>query len=97
MVCTVSSIVAFLFGAVGGAIGGVLVAYCANCKGRRGKLDLTPAGPMYEDVSLSAPPAPLYEDVGAPPPATAAAPYEDVLVSQLELKENIAYGQVETR
>ncbi len=87
----------FLFGAVGGVIGTVLVVYCANCKGRRGKLDLTPAAPLYEDVSRSAPPGPLYEDVGAPPPATAAAPYEDVLVPQLELKENVAYGQVETR
>ncbi len=54
VVCAVSSVLAFLFGLVGGAIGGVLVAY-ANCKGRRGKLDLTPAGPLYEDV-------------GAPPP-----------------------------
>ncbi len=55
--------------------------YCAKCKGRRGKLDVTPpAGPQYEDVTRPAPPAPLYEDV---------------VVPQLELKENIAYGRVQ--
>ncbi len=96
LVSSISSAVTFLFGAVSGVIGTVLVLYCANCNGRRGKLDLTPPGPVYEDMSRSAPPAPLYQGVAAPPPAT-AAPYEDVLVPQLELKENVAYGQVETR
>ncbi len=92
----------FLLGAVGGAICGALVVYCSNSKGRRGKQDLTPAGPQCKDVTCPTSPAPLYQDVGAPrvapapPPATAAALYEDMLVPQLELKENIAYGKVET-
>ncbi len=103
MVSAVSSVVTFLFGTVIGVIGTLLVVYCAYCKSRRGKLDLTPAAPLYDDVGVLA-------------PATAAAPqlklkenvayghvqlelkenvaYEQV---QLELKENVAYGQVETR
>ncbi len=90
VVGAVSSVVTFLFGTVIGVIGTLLVVYCAYCKSRRGKLDLTPAAPLYEDVSRPAPPGLLYENVGAPPPATAADPL------QLELKENVAYGQVET-
>ena len=87
------SIVVFLLGVVGGAIGGPLVVYCAHYyKARRGKLDLSPAGAVYEDVSRPAPAAPLYEDVGATPPATAASSGP-----QLELKENVAYGHVGTR
>ncbi len=81
-VCAVSSTGTFLLGAVGGVIAGALIMYCSNCKGRRGKLDLIPpAGPQYEDVTCAAPPAPLYQDI---------------LVPQLELKENVAYGKVET-
>ena len=92
------SIVVFLLGVVGGAIGGPLVVYCAHYyKARRGKLDLSPAGAVYEDVSRPAPAAPLYEDVGAPPPTTAAGPHECVPGPQLELKENVAYGHVETK
>ena len=92
VVCAVSSILTFLFGAVGGVIGTTLVVYCAHYKARRGKVDLRAAGPQYENVA--APPAPLYEDVTAPPPATTAAPYEDVVPTQLQLKENVAYGQI---
>ena len=86
--CAVSSVVAFLLGAVGGVIGTTLVVYCVHCKARRGKVDLRAAGSPHED--MAAVPAPLYEDVTAPPPV----PYENVIPTQLQLKENIAYGQI---
>ena len=64
-----------------------MVHYAHHCKARRGRLDLSPAGAVHEDVRRPAPAAPLYENVGVTPPA------EHPPGPQLELQENVAYGQ----
>ena len=95
MVSSVSSVLAYILGAVSGVIGTLLVVYCIKYKTRRGKLDLTQPAAAYEDVVPAAGQGPVYEDVAsAPPHATAPAPYEQVKPTQLQLKENVAYGQL---
>ena len=90
MEAVIVGVVTFTLGVVCGAVGGVLVVLCVvKWRARRGKLALSPASAEYEDVKT----APLYEDVSL---TTTAAPHVTP-GPQLELMENVAYGQVETK
>ncbi len=82
-ISTVSSIVAFFVGIVVGAIGCALVLYRAYRRAHQRKSDSLPAAPLY--------------DIAGPPTVTVPAPCEDGTPPQVQLDENIAYGQMERK